>query len=291
MADFDSPLGDFDYQPSLFDDWTAPAVLFDDGYGLFDSALNNFDDGGINSATVSITGITLTAEAGSITQNVSDEIQITGLQTAITAENIAATGIQNANISLTGLELSAFYGDINEIVNDSVSISGLEALANVATISASATQSQSIALSGIDLVAEYGEINEQVVDSIALDGIDLAINAEEIAATGTINTEISINGIGLQGSAASISATGEQTSTDIATGGEFVRPRMERSAKALVQSTRAVAYAGRVTPRGFTVINGGARVFTLESYTQIGQTEAVGQLGIDEESLLMLLVA
>jgi hypothetical protein len=30
---------------------------------------------------------------------------------------------------------------------------------------------------------------------------------------------------------------------------------------------------------------------TLESYTQIGQTEAVGQLGIDEESLLMLLVA
>jgi len=35
---------------------------------------------------------------------------------------------------------------------------------------------------------------------------------------------------------------------------------MERSAKALVQSTRAVAYAGRVTPRGFTVINGGARV-------------------------------
>jgi len=66
---------------------------------------------------------------------------------------------------------------------------------------------------------------------------------------------------------------------------------MERSAKALVQSTRAVAYAGRVTPRGFTVINGGARVFTLESYTQIGQTEAVGQLGIDEESLLMLLVA
>jgi hypothetical protein len=291
MADFDSPLGDFDYQPSLFDDWTAPAVLFDDGYGLFDLALNNFDDGGLNSATVSITGITLTAEAGSITENVSDQIQITGLEAAITAENIAATGIQNANISLTGLELSAFYGDINEIVNDSVSISGLEALADVATISASATQSQSIALSGIDLVAEYGQINEQVVDSIALDGIDLAINAEEIAATGTINTEISINGIGLQSIAASISATGEQPATDVGTGGEFVRPRMERSAKALVQSTRAVAYAGRVTPRGFTVINGGARVFTLESYTQIGQTEAVGQLGIDEESLLMLLVA
>jgi hypothetical protein len=267
------------------------SILFDSGYGLFDSASGNFDDGGVISPVISVTGIILTAQAGSITENVSDEIQITGLEAAITAENIAATGIQNANISLTGLELSAFYGDINEIVNDSVSILGLEALADVATISASATQSQSIALSGIDLVAEYGQINEKVVDSIAINGIDLTINAEEIAANGTANPKISINGIGLQGSAASISATGDQTSTDIATGGEFVRPRMERSAKALVQSTRAVAYAGRVIPRGFTVINGGARVFTLESYTQIGQTEAVGQLGIDEESLLMLLVA
>lgn len=49
--------------------------------------------------------------------------------------------------------------------------------------------------------------------------------------------------------------------------------------------------AGGVTPRGFTVINGGARVFTLESAAQISEAAAVGQLGIDEESLLMLLVA
>jgi len=66
MADFDSALGDFDYQPSLFDDWAAPAVLFDDGYGLFDSALNDFDDGGLNSSTISLSGITLTSEAGTI---------------------------------------------------------------------------------------------------------------------------------------------------------------------------------------------------------------------------------
>jgi hypothetical protein len=291
MANFDSALGDFDYQPSLFDDWTDPLVLFDDGFGLFDSALNNFDDGGLNSATVALTGIELTAQAGEIAENVSDQIQISGLESAITAENIAATGVQTAFISLTGLELSAFYGDIAVIVTDSVSITGLEALANVATISASGIQSQSIALSGIDLLAKLGEINEQVVDSIALDGIDLAINAEEIAATGTINTEISINGIGLQGSTGAISATGEQPATDVGTGGEFVRPRMERSAKALVQSTRAVAYAGKVTPRGFTVINGGARVFSLESAAQISATSANGQLSIDEESLLMLLVA
>jgi hypothetical protein len=291
MADFDSALGDFDYQPSLFDDWTEPLVLFDDGFGLFDSALNDFDDGGLNSATATLTGIELTAQAGEIAESVSDQIQISGLESTITAENIAASGVQTAFISLTGLELSAFYGDINEIVVDSVSITGLEALADVATISASGIQSQSIALSGIDLLAELGEINEEVVDSIALNGIDLAINTAEITANGTINSQITINGIGLQGSTGVISATGEQPATDVGTGGEFVRPIMERSAKALVQSTRAVAYAGRVTPRGFTVINGGARVFTLESAAQISEAAAVGQLGIDEESLLMLLVA
>jgi hypothetical protein len=267
------------------------SILFDSGYGLFDSASGDFDDGGVISPVISVTGITLTAQAGEITENVSDQIQISGLESAITAENIAASGIQNANIAIIGQDLTVFYGNINEIVVDSVSITGLEALADVDTISASGIQSQSISLSGIDLLAELGEINEEVVDSIVINGIDLAINTAEITANGTINSEITVNGIGLQGSTGSISATGEQPAADVGTGGEFVRPRMERSAKALVQSTRAVAYAGRVTPRGFTVINGGARVFTLESAAQISEAAAVGQLGIDEESLLMLLVA
>jgi hypothetical protein len=290
MADFDSALGDFDYQPSLFDDWTDPPVLFDDGYGLFDSALNNFDDGGLNSATVALTGIELTAQAGEITENVSDQIQISGLESAITAENIAASGIQNANIAIIGQDLTAFYGDINEIVNDSVSITGLEALADVATISASGIQSQSIVLSGIDLLAELGTINEEVVDSIALDGIDLAINTAEITANGTINSEITVNGIGLQNSAATISATGQDVVPEEYTGGRFTEDK-KVNATAKVQTLRATAYAGRPTPRGFTVINGGARVFTLESAAQISEAAAVGQLGIDEESLLMLLVA
>jgi hypothetical protein len=267
------------------------AILFDSGYGLFDSASGDFDDGGVISPVISVTGITLTAQAGEITENVSDEIQISGLESAITAENIAATGVQTAFISLTGLELSAFYGDIAVIVTDSVSITGLEALADVATISASGIQSQSIALSGIDLLAQLGTINEQVVDSIALDGIDLAINTAEITANGTINREITVNGIELQSSAATISATGADVIPEEYTGGRFTVDKKEVNATAKVQTLRATAYAGRPTPRGFTVINGGARVFTLESAAQISEAAALGELGIDEESLLMLLVA
>ena len=266
------------------------SILFDSGYGLFDSASGDFDDGGVISPVISVTGITLTAQAGEITENVSDEIQISGLESAITAENIAASGIQNANIAITGQDLTAFYGDINEIVNDSVGITGLEALADVATISASGIQSQSIALSGIDLLAELGTINEQVVDSIVIDGIDLAINTAEITANGTINSEITVNGIGLQSSAATISATGQDVVPEEYTGGRFTADK-KVNATAKVQTLRATAYAGRPTPRGFTVINGGARIFTLESAAQISEAAALGELGIDEESLLMLLVA
>lgn len=289
MADFDSALGDFDYQPSLFDDWTAPAVLFDDGYGLFDSALNNFDDGGLNSSTISISGITLTAEAGSITENVSDTIQISGQDATISAASISATGIQNSNIVITGLELSSAFGNINEIVNDSVSISGLQALANIATISADGTQNSSIALNGIDLTAEYGLINEQVVDSIAISGIDLSISAANISASATSSAVIQLNGVALQATTGSVSATGSEIAPEEYTGGRFSKNEVNATAKVI--PIRAVAYAGRVAPRGFTVINGGAKVLSIQSESQISETSALGQLGIDEETLLMLLVA
>ena len=290
MADFDSALGDFDYQPSLFDDWTEPLVLFDDGFGLFDSALNNFDDGGINSSTIEVLGITLTAEAGTINESVSDQIQITGLESTISGENISATGIQNSNIVITGLELSSAFGNINEIVNDSVSISGLDALVDVATISATGIQNANIAITGIDLSAEYGSINEQVVDSVSISGIDLAITAQTISASATSSPIIQLTGISLQSSTGSVSATGSDVVPEEYTGGRSTNDnRIDATAK--VQTLRAIAYAGRPTPRGFTVINGGAKVLSVQTNTEISDASALGQLGIDEESVLMLLVA
>lgn len=266
------------------------AILFDSGYGLFDSAAGNFDDGGVLSPTASVSGITLTSALGTITENVSDQIQITGIESTITAENISATGIQNSNIVITGLELSSAFGNINEIVNDSVSISGLDALANIATISATAVQNTVIALNGIDLTAEYGLINEQVVDSVSISGINLNISAQTISASATSSPTTQLSGISLQSTAGSVSATGSDIVPEEYTGGRSTNDnRIDATAK--IQTLRATAYAGRPTPRGFTVINGGARVFCVQTDSQISQATALGQLGIDEETLLMLLVA
>ena len=268
-------------------------VLEDNGL-ITSAAAESLDYGLVADAilySVQLTGIGLTAQAGSIAQTVSDEIQITGIQSAITAENIVASGVQSRIIELAGIELSSNYGELSPIVTDSVSITGIEALINVATISASGIQSPSIALSGIDLLAELGEITEQVVDSELISGIDLSISAQNISASGISNPIIVVNGIGLQSTPATISATGADIIPEEYTGGRFAPDKKEVNATAKVQTLRATAYAGRPTPRGFTVINGGARVFSLESAAQISATSANGQLGIDEESLLMLLVA
>ena len=266
------------------------AILFDSGYGLFDSAAGQFDDGGVLSPTASVSGITLTSALGTITENVADTTQLSGIESAITAANISATGIQNSNIVITGIELSSAFGNINEIVNDSVSISGLDALADIATISATGIQNTVIALNGIDLTAEYGSINEQVVDSVSISGINLSIVAQTISASATSSQIIQLTGISLQSATGSVSATGSDIVPEEYTGGRSTNDnRIDATAK--VQTLRAVAYAGRPTPRGFTVINGGARVFSVQTESQISQATALGQLGIDEETLLMLLVA
>jgi hypothetical protein len=268
-------------------------VLEDDGL-ITSSATETLDYGLVSDAilySVQLTGISLTAQAGTIAQTVSDSIQITGINADITAESIAASGIQNRIIELESIELSSNLGELSAQVADSVSITGLEALSDVATISASGIQSPSIALIGIDLLAELGEITEQVVDSELISGIDLTIVAQNISAFGIANQIIVLNGIGLQSTPATIIATGAEIAPEEYSGGRFAPDKKEVNATAKLQTLRASAYAGRPTPRGFTVINGGARVFTLETTAQIGQTAASGQLGIDEESLLMLLVA
>lgn len=266
------------------------AILFDSGYGLFDSASGNFDDGGVLSPTASVSGITLTSALGSINENISEIIEISGIESAITAANISASAIQNSNIVITGLELSSAFGNINEIVNDSVSILGLDALADIATISATAVQNTVIALNGIDLTAEYGLINEQVVDSVSISGINLNISAQTISASATSSPTTQLTGISLQSAAGSVSATGSDIVPEEYTGGRSTNDnRIDATAK--IKTLRAVAYAGRPTPRGFTVINGGARVFSVQTDSQISQATALGQLGIDEETLLMLLVA
>jgi hypothetical protein len=88
----------------------------------------------------------------------------------------------------------------------------------------------------------------------------------------------------------SVSASSTQIILQNRTAGRYTNDnRVDATAK--VQTLRAIAYAGRPTPRGFTVINGGARVLSVETNSQINEATALGELSIDEESLLMLLVA
>jgi hypothetical protein len=290
MANFDSALGDFDYQPSLFDEWTEPTVLFDDGYGFFDSALNNFDDAGVNSSIVELLGITLSAVAGTINQSVSDEIQVLGEELSIFASEITANGIQNSNIALTGLELASEFGNINEIVNDFVEITGEELAISVATISADGTQSVTHSITGLELTSAYGQIFEEVVDSISILGVDLSISAENISANATSNPIIEVNGIELQITTGLVSATGSEVVPPLeSTGGEYVRPMSIRNANIKVDGARGFINTGRITPLG--IVNGNARALSVQSSTQINEAVALGQLGIDEETLLMLLVA
>jgi len=271
---------------------TEEANVLEDNGLITNAATESLDYGSVATAilySVQLEGIEINAFAGEITENVADTIQITGQEAQIAAQSISASGIQNPIIAINGIEISSAYGNINEIVNDSVSISGLDALINVATISANGIQSPTIALNSIDLSAEYGSINEQVVDSIAISGIDLSISAENIIATGISNQTIQLNGIALQSRAGSVSATGSDIAPEEYTGGRF--SKNETNAVAQVNSARAIAFAGKVTPRGFTVINGGARVFSIQTNAEITEATASGVLGIDEESLLMLLVA
>lgn len=271
----------------------AANVLEDDGL-ITSSATESLDYGLVADAilySVQLSGIELASAVGNISENVADTIQISGIEATSTAQSIAASGTQTISTSITGIELSSEYGSITAIADDFIVITGLDAQISVENITASGIQSPSIALNGIDLTAEYGLIYEEVVDTIALNGIDLGIIAENISANGVSNPVISLNGIGLQARVATITATGADIVPEEFMGGRYTTQKNEINATAQVQTARAIAFAGRVTPRGFTVINGGARVFSIQTEAHINEATASGQLGIDDESLLMLLVA
>lgn len=161
MADFDAALGDFDNQPGLFDDWAEPPILFDDGVGLFDSALNDFDDGGINSPTIQLTGQELASEIGSLTPEISDVL------------------------ALTGQEMTSEQGSLTLKVDDSLLISGQEMISEQGSIVVSTTDA--IALSGQEMASEQGVIAVSTETSafVVLVGIQLSTQTGSVQATGT----------------------------------------------------------------------------------------------------------
>lgn len=149
----------------------------------------------------------------------------------------------------------------------------------------------SVQLQGIDLTAQAGNISENVVDIIQILGIEAASTAQSITANGIANPVIILDGAQSSTNSGLITASGGDVAPEEYMGGRYTTQNNDINATAQVQTARAIAFAGRVTPRGFTVINGGARVFSIQTEAQINEATASGQLGIDDESLLMLLVA
>lgn len=291
MPNFDSALGDFDNQPSTFDEWQDPPILFDDGYGLFDSALNNFDDGGINSSTIELVGQELTSTAGSIGEIVSDSIQISGITLTSSEETISASGIQNRNVATNGLQMTSALGNISLIFTDSVAITGQESTSSAQNISANGTQSATTNITGLELSTSLGDVTAEIVDSIAITGIEMTSFIAEITANATQNPVFSLNGIGLQSNLGSVSATGEEAGSEVGRGGKHYAPLESRGAKALIVPVESKTNVENITASGQIFISARANVFSLQTSVASNDLIAEGQLGITDEDLLLLLVA
>ena len=291
MPNFDSALGDFDNQPSTFDEWQDPPILFDDGYGLFDSALNNFDDGGINSSTIELVGQELTSTAGSIGEIVSDSIQISGITLTSSAENITASGIQNSNVATNGLQMASAVENISPTVTDSVAITGQEVTSTAQNISANGTQSATSTITGLDLSIFLGNVTAEIADSTSISGIQMSSFVAEISANATQNAVFSVNGIGLQSNLGSLSASGEETGSEVGRGGKHYAPLESRGAKALIVPVTTQMFVENISASGQIFISARANVFSLQTSVASNDLIAEGQLGITDEDLLLLLVA
>lgn len=87
-------------------------ILFDDGFGLFDAAVGNFDDGGVVNATATVTGQEATSAFATI----------------------IATGIQNPTQTVSGIELTASVGTVTGSGDGLATASGVQATASVSEV-------------------------------------------------------------------------------------------------------------------------------------------------------------
>ena len=267
------------------------AILFDDGYGLFDSASGNFDDGGVLSPTTTVTGIQLVASAGNIAEIVSDTIQISGITLTSSEENITASGIQNSNVATNGLQMASELGNISPIVTDSIEITGQEATSTAQNISANGIQNPTSTITGLDLSIFLGNVTAEIADSTSISGIQMSSFVAEISANATQNAVFSVNGIGLQSNLGSVSASGQEVASEVGRGGKHYAPLESRGAKALIVPVTTQMFVENISASGQIFISARANVFSLQTSVASNDLIAEGQLGIPDEDLLLLLVA
>lgn len=230
MADFDAALGDFDNQPGLFDDWAEPPILFDDGVGLFDAALNDFDDGGINSPTIALTGQELSSEIGVLTLKIDDSIALNGQELA-SEQGVIALKIDDSLV-FSGQELASEQSAIVVSTTDSITISGQELTSEQGVVAVSTQTNALVAISGQQITSSLGAIaatgtgTRPVVPGgsrgpsrvggmpkhrvVKLPGLDLATKLSPIkpSATIVINSSITLQSVDCGAESSEIEAQG-----------------------------------------------------------------------------------
>ena len=111
-------------------------ILFDSGFGLFDDAAGDFDDGGVVNSIAVVTGIEATSEFQTVT----------------------ASGIQSPTATVSGIELTSSFGTVSGFAGSKIELAGLEATATVSEVIALGTGSGIGTVEGISLSATVATV-------------------------------------------------------------------------------------------------------------------------------------
>ena len=111
-------------------------ILFDSGFGLFDDAAGDFDDGGVVNSTAVVTGIEATSEFQTVT----------------------ASGIQSPTATVSGIELTSSFGTVSGFAGSKIELAGLEATATVSEVIALGTGSGIATVEGVASNATVGTV-------------------------------------------------------------------------------------------------------------------------------------
>lgn len=235
-------------------------ILFDDGYGLFDSASGDFDDAGVINATASVSGLTTTSAFGSVSASGTGNATVSGVALSTTLGSVSASGIQSPTAS----------------VNNAGGIS------SVGTIIASGTESRTASVSGISLAITAGEALG-IGDGSAIASVSSASaisSARTISATGT--TE------GIKGSRKS-----KKKLQQFFLPFNPVAITIETNKDARVSVLGATAYAnvGQCGASGTVSISAKAKIYSIGTISNAEALKARGIKNPTDDELIWLLAA
>lgn len=235
-------------------------ILFDDGYGLFDSASGNFDDGGVINATASVSSVTTTSSFGSVSASGTGNAIVSGATLSVTTGSVSASGIQSPTASIN---------------NASGTISAQ-------TITASGTESRTASVSGVPLAITAGQALG-IGDGSAIASVSSASatsSARTITATGT--TE------GIKGSRKS-----KKKLQQFFLPFNPVAITIETNKDARISVLGATAYAnvGECEASGTVSISAKAKVYSIGTVSDAEALKARGIKNPTDDELIWLLAA